>query len=67
MEMRMSSKLFSTQEAAQYLNIARQTLAAWRVTGKGPSFLKIGRKVSYEVSSLDAFLTSHSFRSTSEY
>jgi hypothetical protein len=35
--------------------IAVQTLAKWRVLGGGPAFRKAGRRVVYEVSSLDAW------------
>ena len=33
---------YSTIEAAEFLGIARQTLANWRVVGGGPMFLKVG-------------------------
>ena len=63
----MISKLLSTAEAADYLKVARQTLAVWRLTGKGPVFKKIGRKVAYEISALETYLANHTYRSTSEY
>lgn len=35
--------------------VARGTLANWRVQGKGPSFVKVGKAVLYPVSAVEAF------------
>ena len=63
-----SEDLFSTDSAVRYLRgtIARQTLAKRRCEGRPPEFLKIGRKVFYRRSALDAFLNSCERRSTSD-
>jgi len=45
-------------EAAEYLGVARQTLANWRSLGKGPRFVRRGRLVRYAWCDLDAWLTS---------
>jgi hypothetical protein len=53
--------------AGEYLGgVARATLAKWRVYGRGPEFVKVGRFVFYEESALDAFLDQNRRRSTSE-
>ena len=44
-------------EAAKYLRVTRGTLANWRCTAKGPVFYKIGRKILYKNTDLEAFLT----------
>lgn len=52
-----SDPLFTPSEAADYLNVSERTLSVWRCTGRyGISFLKVGRKVRYRKSALDAFL-----------
>jgi hypothetical protein len=52
-------------QAAEYLNLSEQRLAALRVEGRGPVFCKIGRQVSYLVSDLDAWLGARRRTSTS--
>lgn len=50
-------RYLSTEEAATYLGtIAPKTLATWRTLGKGPAFVRVGRKVAYDVASLEAFV-----------
>lgn len=49
-------KLINTKEAAKYLNLAEQTLHNYRFNLKPPSYVKIGRRVLYEISELDKFI-----------
>jgi hypothetical protein len=63
----MNNDLLTTAAAAGYLNVAKQTLAIWRVTGRGPIFAKIGRRVVYRKIDLDSFITNNTHGSTSEY
>ena len=35
-------------------------MLAWRQSGKGPAYLKIGRRIKYKVEDLDAWLESKS-------
>jgi predicted DNA-binding transcriptional regulator AlpA len=58
--------LFSTSQASQYVGMARQTLARLRVEGSGPAYFKLGSKVAYRQSTLDAWLSERLRRSTSE-
>ena len=60
-------KLLSTREAAEVLSIKPNTLEIWRVQGKGPKFLKIGRSVKYRMERLKEYLNQHEVSSTSEY
>ncbi len=55
-----------TPRAADYLGLSPTTLETWRVHGKGPRFLKLGRRVLYRVSDLDAYLDSCVRGSTTE-
>ena len=34
--------LLTTEQAAEYLKVARSTLRKWRSQGRGPSFRKLG-------------------------
>lgn len=51
-----SRKYLRAAEAANYLGVARQTLARWRWEGVALPFSKAGRAVVYAVADLDAFL-----------
>lgn len=47
----------SPETAARYLDTSTNTLADWRVKGKGPAFKRVGqRMVRYRRTDLDAFL-----------
>jgi hypothetical protein len=60
-------RLRPPREAGEKLGgIAEQTLAKWRVYGTGPEFVKIGKRVFYEESALDAFIAERRRKSTSE-
>ena len=49
--------LFTVEEAAAYLTIAKSTLNIWRISGgHGLPFVKLGRSVRYKKSDLDAYL-----------
>jgi predicted DNA-binding transcriptional regulator AlpA len=54
-----SSPILRGPDAAAYLGISKSTLEKWRVSGKGPRFLKIGaRLVGYDQADLDVFRNS---------
>ncbi|MBA9003775.1 helix-turn-helix transcriptional regulator [Thermomonospora cellulosilytica] len=46
----------NTDQAAAYLGVAKQTLANWRSTGRGPKFSRRGRVVRYRWADLDAWM-----------
>ncbi|MCX7424417.1 MAG: helix-turn-helix domain-containing protein [Planctomycetia bacterium] len=50
------SELKTREEAAAYLTMKTQTLAAWAMTGKYLPMVKIGRSVRYRKCDLDDFL-----------
>ncbi len=50
------SDLLNSEEAAKFLHLRPQTLACWRLYGKGPSFIRIGRLVRYDRRVLEAWL-----------
>ena len=64
--MRNPTDLLTTEEAGRYLRLSPRTLERYRVTGEGPRYLKIGRRVLYRKSDLDEWLKNKSRRSTSD-
>ncbi len=49
--------LFTTEQAAAYLNISPSSLMAARAKSEGPAFVKIGKSIRYSMEALDAFIT----------
>jgi hypothetical protein len=54
-----------TQEAAAYCRLSPRTLEKWRLLGGGPPFLKLGRRVLYDLRDLDHWLAECRRSSTS--
>lgn len=51
-------KLLTTEELAERWGISPQTLCSWRMKsnfGKGPAFIKIGRRALYRLKDVEAF------------
>jgi hypothetical protein len=55
-----------TESAAPIIGWASQTLRNKRVTGGGPPYFKVGRKVLYLPSDLRAFMAARRVTSTSQ-
>ena len=51
---------------AERLGMTERTLSEWRITGRGPAFIRIGKTVRYRPSVVDSWLLSQERRSTSE-
>jgi predicted DNA-binding transcriptional regulator AlpA len=62
----MLAPLLSTEQAATLLGLARQTLAIMRVHGRGPRYVKLGRRVFYDPADLSAWIEANKRRHTSE-
>ena len=58
-------EMLDSGQAAQYLRLARQTLAKLRCVGGSPPFYKVGRQVLYDRAELDAWLDERRRISTS--
>jgi transposase-like protein len=54
------------EEAANILGISTTLLNKWRVTGKGPAFIKLGRRVVYTQPDLLAFIEARRCLNTAE-
>lgn len=51
-----AQQLLTNDEAAAYLRAAPATVNYWRATGQGPRYSKLGRRIVYTRSDLDAFV-----------
>jgi predicted DNA-binding transcriptional regulator AlpA len=60
------SKLDSVEEAATKTGMSVSTLNKWRVTGFGPKFVKLGKRVLYRDEDIEAFITAGLRSSTSQ-
>jgi predicted DNA-binding transcriptional regulator AlpA len=58
--------LLSQAQAADLLHLSPRTLERLRVTGRGPKFCKLGRRVAYREADLEAWINSRVRSSTSE-
>ena len=45
-----------TMGAADYLGLHARTLDNWRSQGRGPSYVRVGRRIVYKISALEAYL-----------
>ena len=62
----ISNQNFTTTEAAEFLGVKPGTLEVWRVQGRGPRFLKLGRAVRYPEAFLLEFMDKNIRASTSD-
>jgi excisionase family DNA binding protein len=60
------SHLVNQKQAAQFLGLSPRTLESWRLTGNGPAYIKVGRRVRYRRSDLEAWLDARRRTSTSD-
>jgi predicted DNA-binding transcriptional regulator AlpA len=58
--------LLPTPAAAAYCGLGKSSLDKLRISGGGPVYLKIGRRVLYDLADLDQWLGAHRRASTSE-
>lgn len=59
--------LLKPEGAAERLGLSKSTLAKMRLSGEGPPYVKLGRRVGYILADLDEWVQSKRHRSTSEY
>jgi predicted DNA-binding transcriptional regulator AlpA len=60
------SPRLNVEAAASYTGLSASTLNKLRVFGGGPVFLKLGRRVAYDVADLDVWMNERRRRSTSD-
>ena len=62
-----TKNLLTRTEAAEYLGVKPQTLAAWHVTGRyGLPVVKVGRAARYRLADLDRWLASRTVGAVTE-
>jgi predicted DNA-binding transcriptional regulator AlpA len=52
----MHRPVFSGREAADYLGLSYGTLEVWRRQGRGPRYVRLGRRIGYRHQDIEAFL-----------
>jgi hypothetical protein len=63
----MNNVILTEIQAATFLGgVSPKTLQSWRVSGRGPVFIKVGRLVRYRMEDLENFLQQNRRRSTSD-
>ena len=58
--------LLNQRQAAEYLCLSERTLERWRVSGDGPAFVKLGRRVAYRECDLIEWVAGRIRTSTSQ-
>ena len=61
-----SNEYLRQRQAADFLKLSERTLERWRLTGEGPKFCKLGRRVAYRQADLLAWAEARVFSSTTE-
>ena len=59
--------LLDVDGAAERTGLSISTLAKLRLSGKGPTYIKLGRRVIYKPQDIDSWIELHRVKSTSEY
>ena len=65
--MEIENALLNAQKAADWTGLSTSTLAKLRLSGEGPTYAKLGRRVVYHIDDLEEWIRSHRYKSTSEY
>jgi hypothetical protein len=60
------NKLLTPPQVARKLGVAKWTLQHWRMSGYGPPYVKIGRKIFYLEADVDKRVVDQRRRSTSD-
>jgi predicted DNA-binding transcriptional regulator AlpA len=62
----LAHRRLRTPAAADYLGYSESTLEKKRLTGDGPTFIRLGRAVIYDTRDLEAWLAARRATSTSD-
>ena len=62
----MDAKYLNTTQLAEHTGIAASTWNKRRLTGDGPVFCRVGRRVLYRWSDVEAWFSEHTRKSTSD-
>lgn len=64
--MKANAELLTTRQTAEWLDVSHRTLENFRIAGRGPKYVKIGRCVRYRARDLKEWLEGLERRSTSD-
>jgi len=53
-----TDRLLTSTQVAEHLQVPTRTLEAWRYTGTGPTFVRVGKYVRYRHTDVDAWVAS---------
>ena len=62
----MDRENFTTKETAKRLRLSPRTLEKWRVSGSGPTYVKLGSKVVYRAEDWERWLEARRRDSTND-
>lgn len=60
-------RLITPQQLADLVGVAVSTLKKWRSIGGGPPWVRIGRRIFYDLVEVEKWIDQNRFRSTAEY
>jgi hypothetical protein len=58
--------VYTPEQAAPLIVSTPGTMARWRRTGKGPRFIRVGKKIAYRRSDLEAWLDGQTYSNTAQ-
>jgi len=58
--------LIEPSTLADRLGTSERSLSEWRITGRGPRFIRVGRRVRYRPEAVDSWLLANEHGSTTE-
>lgn len=61
----VTSPLMTAEDTGSYLHVHPRTLANWRVLGRGPRYVRVGKTPYYRPADVEEWLDRHSFDHTS--
>lgn len=59
-------KLLTQRQTAEIVSLSERTLERLRVSGTGPRYVKLGRRVAYRQADIEAWIAERVVSSTSE-
>ncbi len=59
-------ELVPAKLAARLLGVHQNTLCKWRIAGRGPRFVKMGRRVAYRLSDIEKWANQRTYSNTAQ-
>jgi predicted DNA-binding transcriptional regulator AlpA len=55
--------ILSPKQLAERIQRPERTIERWRLTGEGPAFIRLGRRIAYRVEDVERWLAGRTFAS----